>query len=231
MTFSILDMLAIIFYFAAWLGYTFFARQYSKRKTNIALALNYYRYQWMIRMLERDNRVADTNSIGNLQQSVTFFASTTLFIIAGLLTVLGATDQAIPIISAIPGIEKPSRGLWEIKFIILTISMIYAFFNFSWSMRLYNFSHVMIASAPRPNEPSELKTDFAKRSAQLISRAGNAFNYGLRAYYFSLSLLSWFIHPAVFMGCVVWIVHLLLKREFYSKEIQFMLTQGRAEEP
>ena len=41
---------------------------------------NRYRTQWMREMFKRDNRSVDAIMIGNLQRSITFFASTTIFI-------------------------------------------------------------------------------------------------------------------------------------------------------
>ena len=52
-----------------------------------------YRRLWMRCMLERDNRMVDTQIIANLMRSASFFASTTMFIIAGLIAVLGAREQ------------------------------------------------------------------------------------------------------------------------------------------
>lgn len=49
----------------------------------------------MQRMLERDNRIIDSNLVGHLMGSVSFFASTTIIIIGGLIAVLGATEKAI----------------------------------------------------------------------------------------------------------------------------------------
>ena len=46
-------------------------------------------------MLLRDNRIADANVIGNLERNAAFFASSTLIILAGILTALGASEPVI----------------------------------------------------------------------------------------------------------------------------------------
>ncbi len=53
-------------------------------------------------MLERDNRMVDTQIIANLMRSASFFASTTMFIIAGLIAVLGARQQAMAVLAELP---------------------------------------------------------------------------------------------------------------------------------
>jgi uncharacterized membrane protein len=59
----------------------------------LASVLHLYREDWMRRMLLRDNRIADASVIGNLERNASFFASSTLIILAGILTVLGASDR------------------------------------------------------------------------------------------------------------------------------------------
>jgi uncharacterized membrane protein len=46
-------------------------------------------------MLEREVRVTDSTLIGNLVTSVTFYANTTIYIIAGLVAALGAADKLL----------------------------------------------------------------------------------------------------------------------------------------
>ena len=43
------------------------------------------------------------------------------------------------------------------------------------------------------------------------------FNLGLRAYYFGMALLAWFIHPVAFAAASVWVVLVLYRREFSSE--------------
>ena len=50
----------------------------------------------------------------------------------------------------------------------------------------------------------------------VLSVAVATFNGGLRAYYFALAALGWFVHPLVFIGTVLWIVLVLLRRQFLS---------------
>ncbi len=53
-------------------------------------------------MLERKIRITDTSTIANLECIIAFFVSTTILILAGLVTVLVPTEQAINEISDIP---------------------------------------------------------------------------------------------------------------------------------
>jgi uncharacterized membrane protein len=42
----------------------------------------------------------------------------------------------------------------------------------------------------------------------------------LRAYYFALAALGWFVHPLVFIAAILWIVLVLLRRQFLSHTLR-----------
>ena len=91
----IIDLLSLVWFVALWAIYTWHADIRVRRVHSLRAVMHTYREQWMQQMLTRDNRVVDVNIMRNLLQGVAFFASTTLLILAGLLTVLGSTDKAI----------------------------------------------------------------------------------------------------------------------------------------
>ncbi|MEE4463530.1 DUF599 family protein, partial [Azotobacter chroococcum] len=64
---------------------------------------------------------------------------------------------------------------------------------------------------------------FAERVARVISLAANQFNFGLRAYYFGLAMLAWFINPWVFMLLTAGVVIVLYRREFHSEVLEVMV--------
>lgn len=180
----------------------------------------------MRRLLLRDNRIADANVIGNLERNASFFASSTLIILAGILTALGASDRAVSLLADLPFAQPVSRGLSEIKLLALAVVFVYAFFTFSWCMRQYNFSAVLVASAPMAGERnvSDLeRKSFAERAARVISMAANQFNFGLRAYYFGMAILAWFVHPWFFMLVTAGVVLILCRREFHSDVLEVMV--------
>jgi uncharacterized membrane protein len=180
----------------------------------------------MQRLLLRDNRIADANVIGNLERNASFFASSTLIILAGILTALGASERAVSLLADLPFAQPVSRGLSEIKLLCLAVVFVYAFFTFSWCMRQYNFAAVLVASAPMVGERnvSDLERKaFAERAARVLSMAANQFNFGLRAYYFGMATLAWFVHPWFFMAVTTGVVLILYRREFHSDVLGVMV--------
>ncbi|NKQ10726.1 DUF599 domain-containing protein [Pseudomonas sp. SST3] len=219
-------LIAVVWFILCWVGYTRYASWRGRDTACLASVLHLYRQDWMRRMLLRDNRIADANVIGNLERNASFFASSTLIILAGVLTALGASDRAVSLLADLPFAQPVSRGLSEIKLLALAVVFVYAFFTFSWCMRQYNFAAVLVASAPMAGERNvsdQERKFFAERAARVISMAANQFNFGLRAYYFGMATLAWFVHPWFFMGVTAGVVLILYRREFHSDVLEVMV--------
>ena len=70
---------------------------------------------------------------------------------------------------------------------------------------------------PGPEPADRRERQIAQRLAHIASSTGQHSNRGIRAYYFGLAALSWFIHPWLFMLLTVWVVLVLYRREFRSR--------------
>lgn len=227
-----LNLLAGIWFLTCFNGYMRYAKARNYRSDSdspsLASEMHKYRYQWMEKVMTREMRVADAAAIANLEKSVSFFASTTMLILAGLITILGSTEKAIDLISALPYALATNRAEWELKIMMLILLFAYAFFKFTWSLRQYGFVTIMIGSAPLPSEQLQAheRTGFANKMASMASMAANNFNLGLRTYYFSISMLTWFIHPVLFMFSASLVVFILFRREFKSSTLKVLTGKG-----
>lgn len=216
-----LNLLALSWFLLCFKGYNTYSRRRAKDTHCLASVMHSYRLEWMTRMLHREVRIADTAAIGNLERSVSFFASSTMLVLAGLMTVLGSTDKAIDIVGDIPFAMHATKAEWELKVLVLLGLFVYAFLKFTWSLRQYGFTSVMISGSPQPHDASETEmTAYATRLANMSSMAANNFNLGLRTYYFSLSVLAWFVNPWFFIAMASGVVLILYRREFNSSTLR-----------
>ena len=218
------DIIAPLWFIAAWVAYAVFADHMSTTRTdNLLVVMNEYRRNWMRQMLMRDNRMVDAALIGNLLRSISFFASTSIFIVLGLFTLLKYRDEASNILTAIPYASPSAPLLWEAKIFLLTIIFVYSFFKFTWSLRQYNYTCVLVGAAPPANERSPHFEDMAQSAASLIGNAAKHFNMALRAYYFGLAAMSWFVNPYLFLLTSTWVVIVLYRREFRSHALGYLI--------
>lgn len=223
-----LSSLALLWFLCCFHGYMRYARKRSFDTPCLASTLHQYRYEWMKRMLTREMRIADNTAIANLERSVAFFASTTMLILAGLMTILGSTEKAIGLVNDLPFVSPVSRAQWEIKVVVLIVLFVYAFFKFTWSLRQYSFVTIMVGAAPTPAEQtSEAEREaHAQRIAKMASMAASNFNMGLRSYYFSIAVLGWFVNPWIFILSSAGIVAVLYRREFKSSTLKTLMMSG-----
>ena len=217
--FTWIDIVAVAWFFVWWIGYARFALWHSLSVPSLQSAMAQYRRDWWVRVLERELRMIDTSIVANLSNSSTFFASTTLLILGGLLALLGTTEKVSTVIQGLPFNRHMSEGGWEVKIMLLVGIFVYAFFKFTWSLRQFNMVSVMIGAAPRVPREAEDEASYIHRGARMSHLAGEHFNYGLRAYYFSMAALAWLLNAWFFMGMTTWVVLILYWREFCSETL------------
>jgi uncharacterized membrane protein len=223
---TLTDALALAWFVLGWWGYAAFARRRAATGRDSLLATtNRFRRQWMIQTTARENRVIDGVVVQNLSTSPSFFASTTILIIGGLLALLGATEEAAKVAKELPFVARTSPFVFDLKLFVLAAVFVYAFFRFTWSMRQYTFGALLIASAPDPKafESGEASRDeFADRAGRVVGLAAETFNDGLRGYYMAFAVILWFFSPLAFALGTAGIIYLLYQREFRSEVLDVL---------
>ena len=214
------DAIALGCFMICWFGYSQMAKLLTQRRASLISTVKVFRERWMRRMCERDNHIADAALLSNLLRGALFFASTTVFILGGLLAVLGTGPKVAEVVSALPYVAHSEPWLMEVKATVLIIVFIYAFFKFTWSAWQYNVLSILVGAAPAPETDKEEIHQFARSAAQIASLAGESYNNGIRAYYFSIALMAWFIHSLLFLAVTLIVALVMYRREFASPMLQ-----------
>lgn len=210
------DWLALAVYFFCWTGYAWFSERSRWSSAGLVGRSHDFRLNWAYRMLEREVRVVDASLIGNLMSSVSFYANTTIYIIAGIFAALGTADKLIHVTADLHLGGAGNRGLLELKLILLLGSFVYAYFKFNWSLRQFNLLSILVGAAPS-GQRGETEIDrYATRLAALNSLAGDDFNRGIRAYYFGLAALSWLVDPLLLGILSIGVLLILYHRDYRS---------------
>jgi uncharacterized membrane protein len=222
-------MIALACFLICWLGYGSMARWLATRRPSLISSVNVFRSRWMRRICQRESHIADATLLGNLLRGALFFASTTVFILGGLIALLGPAMGDV--ISRLPYSTPAEPWLLEVKALILIAVFVYAFFKFTWSAWQYNVLSIIVGAAPTVAEcePAEL-TLYVENAARIAGLAGDSYNNGIRAYYFSIALLAWFVDPLMFLAVTLIVTLVLYRREFFSpmlNSLRRVATGGR----
>ncbi len=221
------DFLAFVCFLVAWLGYGYVARLLARNRPSLISAVGVFRQRWMTRICERETHVADATLLSNLLRGALFFASTTVLILGGLVAVLGTGTKVAEVVGQLPYAAASEAWLLEIKALALIVLFVYAFFKFTWSAWQYNVLSIIVGAAPSPASESQEIARYVKNATHIATLAGDSYNNGIRAYYFSIALMAWFIDAWMFLAVTLIVSFVLYQREFGSPMLR-SLTEAAA---
>lgn len=213
-----LDLIAFLTFVALIGGYHVITGYRPLVDRSIVGAVQAQRVAWMRNMAARDVRIVDAQLLASLSQGNAFFASTSAIGIGGLAAMIGSGDQVQKLFERLPYAAQSTAVVWEMKLILLITIFIYAFFKFAWAFRLAHYTAIMIGATPILNADNQPACEeHALRTARLIGIAGEHSNSGLRAFYAAIAALAWFYHPLAFIAASLWVLTILIRRDFLSR--------------
>lgn len=235
--FSTLDYIAVLFFFIAWITHFWVINHSRHSEKTISHRMTAHRLRWMHNMVYRDPKMPDALIQNTLQYGVLFFASTTILLIGGLMAGLGASEEAIALLSDLPFVTTPSRTAWEIKVLMVIFIFTFAFFKFAWSYRLFNYVLVLMGAAPdvsvrtsmaRLSDDSDQRFDkdyldnYAESVGKLHALGAKHFSTGLNSYFFALAAVAWFLDARLFIVATIWVSVVLYRRAFRSNFLKVL---------
>lgn len=217
MMLSTLDLLALAWFLAAWLGYSLVLDRTGHGTASLTALMTAERQRWMEIMARRENRIVDAALFASLQQGTAFFASTSLLAVGGALSLLRAGEEMNALAHALPFAVETTRELWQAKVFGLAVILVYAFFKFAWAYRLFNYAAILIGATPPDAEGEhEAALAQARKAAAMQTVAAGDFNRGMRAFFFALGYLGWFVSAWLFMATTAAVVVVMWQRQFVS---------------
>ncbi|ARO14966.1 hypothetical protein BVG79_01622 [Ketogulonicigenium robustum] len=215
------DLATLAFVAVAWLGLGYVIENPPANRPSVSRLMEGYRRAWMDDFRARENRVFDSQIISSLRQSTSFFVSTCLLAVGGLLALMRNVDQISGVAEQFTH-ETSSQLLWQIRLLPATVFLVIAVLKFIWSNRLFGYCSILMGSVPSSFGHPE-GHERANRAAELNIRAAVSFNRGLRAMYFALGTLAWVLGTGAMLVSIVAVTAFLWSREFASRSRDVML--------
>lgn len=183
------------------------------RRRSVTVMMAEVRRQWMRELAKRDQRIFDSQIVGNLRNATSFFASTTILTIGGVLAVAGNAEMLGTVTGGLLADERPVE-LYQVKLFLVALLLVAAFLRFVWSNRIFGYCSVVMAAVPPPDDPMAMTV--ARQAGELNVRAAFNFNRGLRAIYFALAAATWLLGALPLILATLATVWTLWDREFSS---------------
>lgn len=220
---TLLDWVALGTFVACFVTYDLTMRLSPQfGRPTLRTAMHAWRIRWMSSLTERENRIMDAQLLGHIIQSMTFLASTSVLVLAGLAAAFGTSQTAASMISDLPFTYVMTPNQFAFRLLLPSCLMVYAFFVFTTGLRQFNYACVMVGALPTKFNPDE-KTYFVEDAAQVLGLGTNNFNAGVRSFYFALASLSWFFHPVAFIIASISVTILLYRRQTSSDILRAVL--------
>ena len=227
---SPLDAAAVLWFLVAWLGYDPATTRLFPNRNAIHLGMHQVRLEWMRALLRREMRMPDAMLVGHTVNSISFFASTTMLVIAGMIGVLGSIDRAFGVIAGFRFAAPMSESLFEFKVLALLVVFAVAFFRFTWALRQFSYYGALIGAAPSAAERGRHEVA-ARELEALLSYAITSYNSGLQGYYFAIALLAWFLGPVWFMLATLGVIVVLYMHHYRSPAARLISSHMRGKPP
>ncbi|MHB2265112.1 DUF599 domain-containing protein [Aliihoeflea sp. PC F10.4] len=220
-----LDIIALVYFLVGWVLFAHSTQGRLSRPTLTSL-MNTQRERWIRTMARRDLRMIDTNIMMGLQQGTAFFASSSLIALGGCFALLGSSDRVVAVIGDLPATDEVAGPAFEAKILGLAAILAYAFFKFGWAYRIFNYCSILIGAVPMREDYVASDDEFetaVMRAARMNQLGGKHFNAGLRAIFFALGYLGWFLGPWAFIATTTCTLFVLVRRQFFSAARQALL--------
>ncbi|KIN62553.1 hypothetical protein Z946_1413 [Sulfitobacter noctilucicola] len=219
--FSPLDMAAVGLIFALWLLIGWRIERSTVKNPSVSKVMADYRRAWMREMITRQPRIFDAQTMGNLRQATTFFASTSMIAIGATLALIGNANTLSEVAKDITLTQQPDI-VWEIKLLLVVFFLTNAFLKFVWSNRLFGYCSVLMAAVP--NEVTDPQAiPMADKAAAINITAAQSFNRGLRAVYFAMASLCWLAGALPLIAGAILTLFVIWRREFASHSRSILL--------
>lgn len=212
--FPLLDLIAValLILSAYWVGWMI--ERPSGRRPSVTVRMADFRREWMRQLVTRQPRIFDATVLGTLRQGTSFFASTCVIAIGGVLALMGNAERLAGLATDLNGTRVPLL-VWQAKLGLVALLLTAGFLKFVWANRLFGYCAVVMAAVPNDADDA-MAYPRAAQAAEINIRAAWNFNRGLRWMYFALAALAWLIGPLALMAATAATVWTLWSREFLS---------------
>ena len=220
--FTTLDFVALGIMLIGWLLIGWRIEHPNSKKLSTSQIMAIFRRKWMIQMITREPRIFDAQILSGLRQGTTFFASTSVLALGGVLAVMGNAERLSGVANDLILMDDPTF-VWEAKLGIIALFLTNAFLKFAWSNRLFGYAAVLMAAVPNDVCDPEC-IPCANKAAEINVLAAQSFNRGLRSIYFALTVTAWIAGSVAMLLATFFTLAVIWRREFGSRSRTILLS-------
>ncbi|WP_245893052.1 DUF599 domain-containing protein [Devosia naphthalenivorans] len=205
-------LISTFFPLLCYFAYNIIVPQVEKMRPSLSTIMNMQRRRWVANATQRESPF-DAILSGNIMGSVSFLASTAVLLILAIFAVFGQVPALMTTLNSLSLERIYTVTDVQLHLVVMLAMFVLAFFAFTLSLRQFNHFCIMLGAVDHSEPTSEEEIEAITRMNALGARN---FNSGVRAYYFSVATVAWFVSEWLpIITCVATIL-ILAHREFFS---------------
>jgi uncharacterized membrane protein len=205
-------LISTLFPLVCYFAYNIIVPQVEKLRPSLSVIMNMQRRRWVANAALRESPF-DAILSGNIMSSVSFLASTAVLLILAIFAVFGQVPALMDALDSL-SLDRVYTTLdVQLHLVVILTMFVLAFFAFTLSLRQFNHFCIMLGAIDHSAPTSEEEIDAITRMNALGAKN---FNSGIRAYYFSVATVAWFVSEWLPIVASLITILILAHREFFS---------------
>jgi uncharacterized membrane protein len=205
-------LISTFFPLVCYLAYNIIVPQIEKLRPSLSVIMNMQRRRWVANATVRESPF-DAILSGNIMGSVSFLASTAVLLILAIFAVFGQVPALMEALNSL-SLDRTYTTLdVQLHLVVMLAMFVLAFFAFTLALRQFNHFCIMLGAIDHSAPTSEEEIDAITRMNALGAKN---FNSGIRAYYFSVATVAWFVSEWLPIATCIATILILAHREFFS---------------
>jgi uncharacterized membrane protein len=177
-----IDVVGLLFHVLAFTGYRVLQRKRGRRNPHATMQSRQaeIRAAWVDEVSSAKNGILAVQTLRNAMMAALFFASNTMFLVIGSLTLMAQGHLGASWALLDPQGIQPAP-LAQAKILVLLMTLLVAFFCFINAIRLFSHGSISVGSSTADADHITAQLDTAWRYQGL----------GVRCYYFGVPIMFW----------------------------------------
>lgn len=207
---------AIMLIFVLWGFYGQILKIFGRGSLNEQLHTVRLRWLHVHGGVGREHRVFDAILLGHISNSISYFGSATLLVLAGLVGSFFNVDGIYLGAQQLKFVDKVTLNLFTLYFAVVTLILALSFFAFTYAMRKMAYTFALLGGLQETPAQSPMVMVMAEQAATVLTEAVRSINTGIRGFYYAIAALFLFAGPWVCLVATLAITALLYYRQLLS---------------
>jgi uncharacterized membrane protein len=203
--------IAMALILVSWFSYSSLMATFGRGSLNAQLVV--IRDHWVQAATRRPAKPFDAVLLGHIINSIAFFGSATLIVLAGLISTFASVKSIHQTISELHFVAGASLELFALQIGFLAFVLALCFFSFTYALRKLIYTIALIGALPDISDDCPTHDQMVASASRVLSEAIKTFNFGIRGYYYAIASLCMLASPYVSMAATILVTGILFYRQ------------------